>query len=415
MMFAMRTAMFTGVLAAAGLAALSRTAAASPTLTPITNRDYAIDMWSSIPFGDSAALGMGGANVARAYGSSGALDNPAAPSIRRSTDNDTWGIDYHLDYLNGSLSSDYNNAGIDYPALGIVQPDTHSQQLTIGGALRVYNWGIALSATARSMLINGAAAQPGGGTSELYAETLLFKGSLAHFFEGPDIAIGIAAQAAVFNMQTDCAGPECGNLFTVGGWGAQVGATWLPHLQSFRVAGVLSTGITGSDVTGGSCTDPTHCDGFILPEKVVTPATATAGIAYRFAPTPWNQQTPTPFRDEMSLTLAFDAVTTAPVDNAYGIDAFGIGYLERSDAHYTVSPRAGFEWEMIPGRFRLRGGSYFEPSRFDGVDGRVHGTFGLELRVFEVDVWGLRRGRITLTGDFARDYSNLGIDIGLWH
>ncbi len=79
-----------------------------------------------------------------------------------------------------------------------------------------------------------------------------------------------------------------------------------------------------------------------------------------------------------------------------------------------MSPRGGFDWEMIPGRFRLRGGSYWEPSRYDGVDGRVHGTFGLELRVFEVDIWGLRRGRITLTGDLARDYSNLGLSVGLW-
>ena len=408
MMIAMRIAMSLAVLA---VAAAAGTAAAGPTLTPITNRDYAIDMYSSIPFGDSAALAMGGANVARASGSSGALDNPAASAIRKSTD-DVWGVDYHIDYLNGSLSSDYGNSGIDYAAMGLDNPDTKSQQLTLGGALRVYNWGAAISATVRSMRITDTEAAAGG---ELYAETLLLKGSLAHFFEGPDIALGIGGQVAVFNLQTDCAGPQCGTLFTVSGTGAQLGATWLPHMQSFRFGGVFSTGITGSDVSGGSCMDPNNCDGFILPDKVVVPATVTAGFAYRFAPTEWNQQTAGAFRDEMSFTLAFDAVMTAPIDNSYGIDAFGIKYLEQSGQHFGVSPRGGFEWEMVPGRFRLRGGSYWEPSRFDGVGGRVHGTFGLELRVFEVDVWGLRRGRITLTGDLARDYSNLGISVGLWH
>jgi hypothetical protein len=399
----------TSIAVPVGLVVLAGTAAAGPMLTPIVDRDYALDMWSSIPFGDSAAIATGGANVARAVGSSGALDNPAASAIRKATD-DVWGVDYHIDYLNGSLSSDYGNAGIDYAGIGKSQPDQTSQQLTLGGALRVYNWGMALSATARSM--NLGAASDGG---NIYAESVLFKGSLAHFFEGPDISIGIGVQAAVFNMQVDCEGPQCGDLFTVGGYGVQLGMTWIPHFQSFRVGAVLSDGISNDDIAGGSCTDPNSCEGYILPEKIAVPATVNAGIAYRFGPSPWNEQVPTAFRDEMSLTLEFDVLTNASVANAYGLDAFAVGYLERSDEHYGVSPRGGFEWEMVPGRFRLRGGTYWEPSRFDGVDGRVHGTFGLELRVFEVNVWGLRRGRITLTGDLARDYSNLGISIGLWH
>jgi hypothetical protein len=410
MMFAMRIALCIAGSSAV-LVAIAGTAAAKPILTPIVNRDYALDMWSTIPFGDSAALAMGGANVARAVGSSGALDNPTASAIRKSTD-DVWGLDYHIDYLNGSLSSDYGNAGIDYTEFNNgTKPDQTSQQLTLGGALRVYNVGAAISGTVRSMNL-GADPASGG---DVFAETALVKASLAAFIDGPDIAIGIGAQGAYFNMQTDCAGPSCGNLFTVSGWGAQLGMTWVPHMQSFRLGGVLSTGITGSDVTGGSCTDPMSCDGYILPDKVVVPAAASAGIAYRFAPSEWNQQTPGAFRDEQSLTVELDVLTSAPVSNAYGLDAFAIHYLEQSDQHVSVSPRGGFEWEMIPGRFRLRGGSYWEPSRFDGVDGRVHGTFGLELRVFEADVWGLRRGRITLTGDVARDYSNLGISIGLWH
>ncbi len=287
------------------LAAVAGTAAAGPMLTPVTDRNYTLDMWSSIPFGDSAALATGGANVARAVGSSGALDNPTASSISKATD-DVWGVDYHIDYLNGSLSSDYGNAGIDYNALGVARPDQTSQQLTFGGALRVYNWGMAVSGTVRSMnlgTVDGAT---------VFAESVLFKGSLAHFFEGPDIALGIGAQAAFFNMQTDCAGPECGNLFTVGGYGAQVGMTWVPHIENFRVGAVLSTGISNDNITGGSCSDPNNCEGYILPEKVTVPATVNAGIAYRFGPTPWNQHVPTRFRDEMSLTLEFDVLTNAP-------------------------------------------------------------------------------------------------------
>jgi hypothetical protein len=35
--------------------------------------------------------------------------------------------------------------------------------------------------------------------------------------------------------------------------------------------------------------------------------------------------------------------------------------------------------------------------------------------VFEVNVWGRRRGRITLTGDVAERYRNVGVSIGFWH
>ena len=70
---------------------------------------------------------------------------------------------------------------------------------------------------------------------------------------------------------------------------------------------------------------------------------------------------------------------------------------------------------MVPGRFRLRGGSYWEPSRFEGVDGRFTARSVSSCACSRSTSGALRRGRITLTGDLARDYSNLGISIGLWH
>jgi len=50
----------------------------------------------------------------------------------------------------------------------------------------------------------------------------------------------------------------------------------------------------------------------------------------------------------------------------------------------------------------------------DGDD-TFHGTFGIEVRVFQFHLWGLRRGRITLTGDGASKYQNAGLSIGFWH
>jgi hypothetical protein len=71
--------------------------------------------------------------------------------------------------------------------------------------------------------------------------------------------------------------------------------------------------------------------------------------------------------------------------------------------------------EVMPGRLRLRGGAYWEPGRFDGVAGRAHATFGIDLRVLAFQLWGERRGRISLTGDVAARYGNLAVSIGFWH
>ena len=89
--------------------------------------------------------------------------------------------------------------------------------------------------------------------------------------------------------------------------------------------------------------------------------------------------------------------------------------LERSGTHTSVSVRGGAEYEWVPGRLRVRAGSYWEPGRFDGVSGRLHGTFGIEARVLQFWLFGQRRGRITLTGDVASGYKNLGLSIGFWH
>jgi hypothetical protein len=77
--------------------------------------------------------------------------------------------------------------------------------------------------------------------------------------------------------------------------------------------------------------------------------------------------------------------------------------------------RGGAEYEWLPGRLRLRAGTYWEPARYDDVGGRLHLTFGTELRVVEFRLWGRRRFELSLTGDVAVRYRNVGLSIGFWH
>ena len=80
--------------------------------------------------------------------------------------------------------------------------------------------------------------------------------------------------------------------------------------------------------------------------------------------------------------------------------------------------RFGVEGEPIAQYVKMRAGSYFEPSRFEGVPYRVHGTIGTDIRLFSWDLFGLLdEFTLSLGGsaDVAERYVNLGVGIGLWH
>jgi hypothetical protein len=376
---------------AASLVVLVAGAAAADPLPPVTSRDYAIDLYDGVALGNSATVAMGGASAANAFGTAGTLVNPSAPAVRRTTDTDTWSWDYHFDYLNAGLSDDYDNNG---------QTSTNSglAALTLGIGGRYHDWGIALTGSAQNAPVD-----------TLTGQTLRLRFAIAKWFPRYDLSLGLASDVAEFSVQ-GAAMP----LFTIQGGGVSSGVTWVPYMKNVRLGAAFTSQIIGGNVTTSTC-DPDNCEGFILPNEVVSGTRLVVGGAYRWAPEPWNQLVGGTFRDERSLTVVGDLVITGPAPNGFGLEAFGEHQLQRSGEHSSFSLRGGVEYEWLPGRLRLRGGSYWEPGRFEGVSGRLHGTFGIEVRVLEANIWGRRRGRITLTGDVAERYRNVGVSIGFWH
>ncbi|MBA2539243.1 MAG: hypothetical protein H0V17_06385 [Deltaproteobacteria bacterium] len=388
----------------AGVAGFSGAAAADP----IVNRDYAIELYDGVAIGDSSLTSMGGAGAARVNGSAGVLINASAPAVRRTTDNDSWSWDYHLDFLTGRFSTDYDNNG------QVVGDEGGASLVTSGLALRFGKWSGALTVTGQTAPIDGSV------MPELVAEALRVKFVIARWIPSWDLALGFGFQIATFNLRTT--GGDQNVVFGLTGAAGVAGATWLPRGESYRVALALESRIVGNQLE--TTCDPEACDPdptdadtttYILPNTVEAPGRTIVGVAYRWAATPWNEQVTTKFRDEQSLTIAGDLVLAGSSANGHGIEAFAARELQRSGSKVTISPRLGAEVEALPGRLRVRAGSYWEPSRFEGVRGRIHGTFGLELRALELRLWGVRRGKLGLTTDFARRYRNIGFSIGFWH
>jgi len=373
-------------------------AAADPETSPITDSNYSIELYDGIPIGNIALIGMGGATTAVAIGTAGTLYNVSAPAVRPTTDTDSWSWDYHLDYLTGSFSSDYDNNGY-------VNDTTARQIVTAGLGGRIHNWAAAFTFTGQDAPVDADFNGMG-----LEASTYRTQFAIAKWWPQIDVATGISLDTAQFDFH-----PADGSqsLMNIAGAGLEVGGQWIPSDQDFRVGANLRSPIVGGDVSG--C-DPSDCIGWTLPESIVTAPRLSTGAAYRFGPTPWNQLVKGYFRDERAVTVAADVVVTGSTENAYGLEEFGDHMLQRSGRHPSVSVRGGAEWEWKPGRLRLRGGSYWEPGRFVGVSGRLHVTFGIEVRVFEFWFWGRkRRGRISLTADAAQYFSNGGLSVGFWH
>lgn len=362
---------------------------------PVTDRNYAIDLYDGVALGNTAMVGMGGAGAALINGTAGALINPSAIAVRQTTDLDAWNWDYHLDALTGKYSSDYDNNGV-------VAGERSGASLVTGGfALRIRDWSAAVTYVRQSAPVPGSA-------PALAADATRVQLIVGRYNAEYDLAFGAGVQLASFGLADGSA-----KLFEVSGTGLIFGATWLPHQDNVRIGGALDLAIAGGQVNT-SC-DPMSCRDYILPNAVEAPSRLVGGIAYRIGPTVWNQPINNVFRDEQAVTLAADLVLTGPTANGYGLEAFGMQQLQRSGRDLALSLRGGAEYEWLPGRLRVRGGAYWEPSRFDGVDGRLHGTLGAELAVWEFHFLGLRRLRLAFTADVAARYRNVGTSIGFWH
>ena len=74
---------------------------------------------------------------------------------------------------------------------------------------------------------------------------------------------------------------------------------------------------------------------------------------------------------------------------------------------------------VLPELLKLRAGTYLEPTRFETSSARLHGTFGLDVRLLKWNVLGLWPDdyvwRIGLGGDASRRYFSWGVTIGGWY
>jgi hypothetical protein len=371
--------------------------AAAEDPVPITDRDWALDLYRGAALGSVRIVGMGGVQVALAEGSAGTLGNPAAPAVRKATSTAWWDWDFHVDALEAVYASDFDNNGL-------VDDGRESTNASAGLAGMYYSWGVALAISTQRESLTDA----NGG--DLSAVATVAKFAVANTFGDETWTVGAAIRAGTFSL--DRVRP----LFSITGAGLEGGALYKPYGKDVRVGATVSLPVTARNVDVAEC-DPLMCEGHILPERVAIPWELAVGGAWRFAPTRWNQFVGGKFRDERGLIVAADLRLVGAVADGMGLEAFSQDMWQRSGRHVSFGANAGAEWEALPGRLRLRGGTYWEPGRFADVRGRPHLTAGVEVGFFTFRFWWNKkyRLRVGVTGDFAPRFGNAGLSLGFWN
>lgn len=119
------------------------------------------------------------------------------------------------------------------------------------------------------------------------------------------------------------------------------------------------------------------------------------------------------------LLLTSEVSFNGKVANGVGLESFIAQSVQRSGEHVSVTPRIAAESEVWPTHIKVRAGTYYEPTRFRTTDGRLHGTFGFDIRLFNWDVFRIwpedYLWQISAAVDLSRDYQAFSTGIGGWY
>ena len=363
-------------------------------------RAQTLDLYQGTVIGSPRIVAMGGTVAAVSEDMTATLVTPAAMAFRPPGATGWWDWDFYADTLIASRNTDLTNSGL--PA-----GDDRAVSAGAGGACMYFGkWGIGLSGAGVSYGLPPTA--PGAATT-----TLAVNGSqltVGRPFVDGRLGVGASLAVGEFSIKQGDT-----TLFDMTAASFAGGVSLRLPDKPWRAGlfGQLPT-MTGS-VTN-NCSDLTSCNGFVPPTGGKMPWQIGGGFAWRFGPTVWNQPGQTLFRDERALVVTADIALIGPVAGGMSVAGFAGQMPQASGRTADLLARVGAEAELLPGRLRLRAGSYWEPERIEGRGGRIHGTLGAEFKLFGFSFLSReRRVRLALAADVADRYQNIALSLGFWH
>jgi hypothetical protein len=358
---------------------------------PIVDNNYNLDLRQGPVMGSARQVALGGAYIGVAEGIASLNSNPAGVAFRleRSTAKFDW--DWTVG-LNDLKSNDFDNNGQS-------PPDYKSHRIRSLGLMGQYGpWGIGILNNAEILSLEGLNT---GGEEYVLSVTSL---ALGRQFLDRELTVGAGVRATMTKLQNQPLDATLGKISATG-WDA--GVVWNPERGPFRLGAAYTSSISSSQSLDNASGVPVTVNGLIVPQQAILPATLGLGMSYEVRSAPF-------WKDHKWL-VASDLLFTAASENAVGVESVLAQIKQPIGTHNTTSFRIGSELETLPGQLRLRLGSYYEPSNFEGVASRVHLTGGFEARLFHSSILGEYDWGLTLTADSARDYLGIFISLGFWY
>jgi hypothetical protein len=358
---------------------------------PIVDNNYNLDLRQGPVLGSARQVALGGAYIGVAEGMTSLSSNPAGVAFRleRSTTKFDW--DWTAG-VNDLKSNDFDNNGQS-------PPNYKSHRIRSLGLMGQYGpWGVGILNSGEVLSLQG---RTGGDDEYVLSVTSL---ALGRQFFDRELTIGVGLRATMTKLRTKTIDTSLGKL---SGTGWDVGAVWNPGRGPFRLGAAYTSSISSSQSLNDTGGGPVTVNGLIVPQQVILPASFGVGVSYAVDSAP--------FWPSHKWLVAADLLFTAKSNNAVGVESVLAQKIQPVGTHDTVSVRLGSELEVLPGRLRLRLGTYYEPSNYEGVPSRTHLTGGFEVRMFHTSLWGEYDWNLTGTVDSARDYLNVLVAIGFWY
>jgi hypothetical protein len=408
-------------------------AAQEPPPPGFESSDYTIDFYSGPILDSSRNTGLAGSFSALSDGVNGYAVNPASVALRVpwSTSWFAWEVDGSITLPSTLRNTDFDNNGDT--SVG----NDAALYVTAGAGIQLGELGVGIQFGVNdyeTVSITADGQTQGLGVSfasvNLVAGCVLAEGQLA-------LGVGVGVQG----VQLDRLAPngDQTTLAGVTGTTLQVGAIWAPTQQSIR-AGIALRVSPEDDSAAPEGVTPDEdgiyrVDNYVLPSRIAVPTEVQVAFATQlFRPLNFGWHNPRRARRDPSavpaevayrtlprkrLLLSSALKITFPTRKGVGTDSFLKQEVERSGAHVSFSPRLGVESEPIIDWLVVRGGTYYEPSRFEHTGARLHGTAGADLHIpITWSAFGLfdddTSFRIGGAVDGATRYFGWSISVGIW-
>jgi len=358
---------------------------------PIQSNNYQLDLTRTVVTGSTRKIGMGGAIVGLAEGNAAIQDNPAAVAYRPRAFDRPWEFDMVMGALT-TTNDDTDNSG----STSLVYSDHVLADVGVMGQYQNFGLG-----TLAQVSAYGSNDLPQNQVAQFVS------GSLAsgYTFMDRQLAIGLSINPIGARAQPkDSHDPRS---FQLKGFGYGTGVIWHPQRGHWRFGAAYTSPVSSSENLVVSGTSPVKVGNLIVPNGVMVAGSMAVGTAYEWDDFPL-------WRNRSAISTCDLRLFGQSPGDANGTGAFLTQTLQPVGQKTIATLHTGLEVEAVPRFLRLRVGTYYEPSRYDGISARAHITGGFELRLTRGNIWGDRPLAISYAIDEASRYQVHSVSIWLY-